>query len=389
MNKFSAGEKVKTPFGVGCVESVRTDDGMYLVVLVNWKLATGKSPVLYVPGDGLEPFTFVEVKDTPVVAEVAVAPAVVAAPAREDNEIVVGDAVKTPYGRGIVKDVRGACIVVIPSFWSMAGGQKPTFYMHRNEVSPVFKVGDVVATQYGEATIQTIRNDAMYVATTTAWKLATSKPPVLHLGAETLMLSNPPVPPAIDPTPALLYVPTRKPTVISVSTGDVVLTSTETKEGVMVDSCPALFVGACVSTPYGKGVIRAIRDTCIVVIPSYWTMAGGQKPTFFLNPADVFPLYKPGDVLATQFGEAVIQSVREDGMYIAVTTNWKLATGKSPVLFLNGETIMATSGASSSSAATTAPSTEPAVNNSAASAAATGAKAPADGKADKKGCLLL
>lgn len=100
------------------------------------------------------------------------------------------------------------------------------------------------------------------------------------------------------------------------------------------------FVGQQVLTPYGKGVINRIRECDVVVIPTGWQMADGQKPTFFLNTKDVTAEYKVDDAVETPFGTGTITGVRyEDGVYIVRLKDWQLADGKSPTLYLNQSSI--------------------------------------------------
>lgn len=97
-----------------------------------------------------------------------------------------------------------------------------------------------------------------------------------------------------------------------------------------------MFVNQKVSTPYGVGVITVIRDEGLVVVPSDWIMAGGQKPTFYLNEKDVNPYFAVASAVSCAFGSGVVSSIRSsDGIYVVNLDNWKLADGKSPTLYLN------------------------------------------------------
>lgn len=96
-----------------------------------------------------------------------------------------------------------------------------------------------------------------------------------------------------------------------------------------------LFVGELVTTPYGVAKIIALNPRNVVAQPLHWTMAGGQKPTYYMNEVDVKPLYRVGDSVCTAYGDAVIESVRAiDHIYELTLKNWKLATGKSPRLYM-------------------------------------------------------
>jgi hypothetical protein len=97
-------------------------------------------------------------------------------------------------------------------------------------------------------------------------------------------------------------------------------------------------VNQTVRTPYGLGKVLKLEDDGrqIVVEPLTWTMANNQKPTFYMNPADVKPFYGVNDDIECAFGKGVVQSIRDlDGIYIVTLTNWQLADGKSPTLYLN------------------------------------------------------
>lgn len=99
----------------------------------------------------------------------------------------VGDAVKTPYGEGIVKDVRQEQIVVEPSTWLMAGGQKPAMYLAISDVQPSYKVGDAVRTLFGVGKIVEIRTEGVpFVVQLDDWKLASAESPFLYLAAHSL-----------------------------------------------------------------------------------------------------------------------------------------------------------------------------------------------------------
>ena len=92
-----------------------------------------------------------------------------------------------------------------------------------------------------------------------------------------------------------------------------------------------------VTTPYGDGTFLgpSKNPNIIVVQPSGWTMARETKPTFFLNPKDVKPLFAVGSTVCTIFGEGTIAEFRKlDCMYVVKLADWKLAQGQSPSLYL-------------------------------------------------------
>jgi hypothetical protein len=54
-----------------------------------------------------------------------------------------------------------------------------------------------------------------------------------------------------------------------------------------------------------------------------------------MNPADVKPWFCVGDEIVCAFGEGTIEDIRlNDAMYIVQLRNWKLATGKSPIIYM-------------------------------------------------------
>lgn len=99
----------------------------------------------------------------------------------------------------------------------------------------------------------------------------------------------------------------------------------------------AFFNNQNVTTPYGNGTFLGPSENpnIIVVQPTGWTMARETKPTFYLNPKDVKPLFAVGSAIYTIFGEGTIIEFRElDCMYVVTLAKWKLAQGQSPSLYL-------------------------------------------------------
>lgn len=98
-----------------------------------------------------------------------------------------------------------------------------------------------------------------------------------------------------------------------------------------------LFLNQNVITPYGKGVYLgpSKNPDIIKVQPTNWVMARETKPTFFMNPKDVKPLFVIGSLVSLTYGDGVITGFREsDCMYIIELSNWRLAQGQSPSLYL-------------------------------------------------------
>ena len=92
-----------------------------------------------------------------------------------------------------------------------------------------------------------------------------------------------------------------------------------------------------VETPYGKGIYLGPSQNpdIIKVQPTGWTMARETKPTFYMNPKDVRATFTVGSTVFLTYGEGVITEFREtDSMYLIKLSDWKLAQGQSPSLFL-------------------------------------------------------
>jgi hypothetical protein len=91
-----------------------------------------------------------------------------------------------------------------------------------------------------------------------------------------------------------------------------------------------------VYTPYGVGRVLEVRSNNLVIEPLSWQLAAGQKPTFYMNAKDVKPFFKEGDAVKSIFGNGTIKHYEGDrDIYVIALDDWKLATGKSPTLFLN------------------------------------------------------
>lgn len=92
-----------------------------------------------------------------------------------------------------------------------------------------------------------------------------------------------------------------------------------------------------VETPYGKAIYLGPSQNpdIIKVQPTGWTMARDTKPTFYMNPKDVRATFTVGSTVFLTYGEGVITEFREiDSMYLIKLSDWKLAQGQSPSLYL-------------------------------------------------------
>lgn len=115
--------------------------------------------------------------------------------------------------------------------------------------------------------------------------------------------------------------------------------SVEVDRGASSADTTTAAIGQIVSTPYGPGTVIETRKDHIVVEPSTGTMAMGQKPTFYMNRADVRGVVSPEDKVQTIFGRGEVQGVRDDGVIVVLLDHWKLANGTSPVLYLQDDCV--------------------------------------------------
>ena len=109
-----------------------------------------------------------------------------------------------------------------------------------------------------------------------------------------------------------------------------------------------LLVGEKVSTPYGACIVKEIRKATkltsdiVVCTPTTWELAeySSSQPRFYLNPADVKPAsYRVGQTVISQYGgEGFVESIN-DTHYVVRLNNWSLADGKSPVQYLQRQSI--------------------------------------------------
>mmetsp|Transcript_10395 Transcript_10395/g.15801 ORF Transcript_10395/g.15801 Transcript_10395/m.15801 type:complete len:191 (-) Transcript_10395:135-707(-) len=151
--------------------------------------------------------------------------------------VFLGQIVSTPYGVGKIVEKRENDLVVIPTSWELAYGQKPTFYLSEQDVSPYFSVNDGVVTQYGYGKVDAIREeDGVYVVTLDTWHLATGNSPTLYLQGDNLLFKS------------------------------------------------SFSVGSKVTCMYGTGNVIGIRaDKVILVEPENWVLANNKPPVFYLN----------------------------------------------------------------------------------------------------------
>lgn len=112
--------------------------------------------------------------------------------AAQSSRMHLKQKVETPYGVGKIIEIRSGHYVVEPETWRLAAGQKPTFYMNPKDVKPFFKIGDSVRSVFGIGQVKDIRGENnTYVVTLNNWKLADGKSPTLYLNDDSMTREGP------------------------------------------------------------------------------------------------------------------------------------------------------------------------------------------------------
>ena len=223
----------------------------------------------------------------------------------------LNDRVVTPFGAGFLVEKRVHDLVVQPhsSAWELAYRQRPTMYLHPSMVkkdplseAPV-RGADEVGTVYGPGRVLSRRPDGgQYVVESTEWRLAAGCLPRFYLGASDVR---------------------------------------------RIDD---FAVGENITCVYGKGkvVARRASDYEVQLHEGVWMLAYEQRPRLFLAPNmlkrdGAFAAPVGGETVTTSYGECIVLSRRPgaDGQYIVTPTEWKLANGSVPCLFLDAADVKA------------------------------------------------
>lgn len=112
-------------------------------------------------------------------------------------------------------------------------------------------------------------------------------------------------------------------------------------------------VGDKVQNNFGTGEIIEIRaDGVYVVTLTNWYMADGKSPKLYLQESALKKIpssssIKTGDKVTCNFGSGQVQDVRADGVYVVTLSNWFMADGKSPTLYLQESALTKIQGSSS------------------------------------------
>lgn len=216
--EFKIFETVNTVYGPGYISAIRSD--CYVVLLINWALAQGQSPTLYLQAEAIKkipgafPGTTVSTVYGPARMEAVRADNVhIARPINwklANNTTATlylqpdavklaqtpgfeeGDEVMTVYGQGYVESKRAkqGDLVVKLRNWALAQGQSPTCYLaHEACVKiPGLKIGAIAKTVWGLVRLLEIRRDGTHLCEAIHWHLADGKPPKLYLAPEAFAL---------------------------------------------------------------------------------------------------------------------------------------------------------------------------------------------------------
>ena len=95
-------------------------------------------------------------------------------------------------------------------------------------------------------------------------------------------------------------------------------------------------------TIYGRGFIKEVREKegDYVVLLHNWKLAQGQSPTCYLDQAAIKPLFSVFERVKTVYGTGFVQDIRDKEKDFVVKLDvWKLADGRSPTLYLAGDSI--------------------------------------------------
>lgn len=105
---------------------------------------------------------------------------------------MIGQEILTPYGQGIVKEIRqkDSIVLVEPKNWLLANKKPPTFYLNPKDVKSLYNINDKIHCSFGAGTIHEIRTDGIYVVKLGDWKLADGKSPTLYLNQSSLKIAK-------------------------------------------------------------------------------------------------------------------------------------------------------------------------------------------------------
>jgi hypothetical protein len=223
-----------------------------------------------------------------------------------DEILVAGDFVNTPYGTGNVASVRDTdgIVVVRPDTWKLDRDHVPFFYLNRHTVhkSAVtlhsFNVGDYVNTPYGTGHVIDTRADGIITIKPDLWDVDRDHEPVFYINATSI---------------------TRA-----------------TNAGIATK----ITVGDYVDSMYGTGHVKAVRDDNILVVqPDTWRLSHEHIPTFYLWAPAVHKAVEShvvavGDLVNTPSGIGLVEELRDGDRVLVVRPEALEAAGEQRPLCL-------------------------------------------------------
>jgi hypothetical protein len=114
-----------------------------------------------------------------------------------------------------------------------------------------------------------------------------------------------------------------------------------------IPSSSSIKSGDKVTCNFGSGTVQDVRaDGVYVVTLSNWFMADGKSPTLYLQESALTKIvvgksstFTKGDKVTCNFGTGELLDIRADGVYVVTLFNWFMADGKSPKLYLQESAI--------------------------------------------------
>lgn len=103
-----------------------------------------------------------------------------------------GQTVLTPYGECVYVSsdpMNSGILKLNPLNWTLSKCQIPIFFLHKDNVKPLFKESTIVYTIFGKGCIKSVPDvDNIFIVELLHWKLADHKSPVLYLQESALSI---------------------------------------------------------------------------------------------------------------------------------------------------------------------------------------------------------
>jgi hypothetical protein len=100
--------------------------------------------------------------------------------------------------------------------------------------------------------------------------------------------------------------------------------------------------GARVHTCFGHGEVTAVRvNTAVYEVKlDRWMLANGRSPTLYLNGNSLeYPILSVGSMVYTSYGTGEVVSKRVGDSIIVRPATWKLAFNSTPLFYLRGRDV--------------------------------------------------